>query len=85
MSDVEPAAPARPKARHRVFTNDAAGTTLWVLTLLLAFVVAFSVVVWTLVSIDDGEFTSPWPLWVAGPPTVILAALYAAGVGRPRR
>ena len=84
MGKVEPAPPNRPTPRRRAFTDDAAGTTLWVLTLLLTFVAVFSVVVWTLSSVTEGEFVYPWPLWVAGPPGAVLATLYAAGVGRPR-
>jgi hypothetical protein len=67
-----------------VFSDTASGTTLRVLTIILASIVAINVVVWTLVSVTTGEFVYPWPLWVAGPPGAVLATLYAAGIGRPR-
>jgi hypothetical protein len=67
-----------------VFSDDAGGTTLRVLTIILASAVAINVVVWVLVSLTSGEFVYPWPLWVAGPPGAVLATLYAAGIGRPR-
>jgi hypothetical protein len=35
--------------------------------------------------VDDGAWGSPWPLWVAGPAGAVLATLYAAGFGRPKR
>ncbi len=56
-----------------------------VLTIILASAVAINVVVWVLVSLTGGEFVYPWPVWVAGPPGAVLATLYAAGIGRPRR
>jgi hypothetical protein len=80
----EPPPPTPPAPKHPVFSDDAAGTTLRVLTIVLASVVAINVVVWLLVSVTTGEFIYPWPLWVAGPPGAVLAVLYAAGIGRPR-
>jgi hypothetical protein len=56
-----------------------------VLTIILASAVAINVVIWMLVSITNVEFVYPWPLWVAGPPGAVLATLYAAGSGPPRR
>ena len=84
MSREESAPRNRPPSRHRVFSDDAAGTTRWALALLLTFVSVFSVVVWVLVSIDEGALAYPWPLWVAGPAGALLVTLYAAGIGRPR-
>ena len=83
MPDPEPPPPRH--ARHRVVSDDAAGTTVWVLTILLSFLALLSVAVWVLVSVDDGAWASPWPVWVAGPPVVVLATVYAAGFGRPKR
>ena len=81
----EPPPPPPPAPRHRVFSDSAGGTTLRVLTIILASAVAINVVVWVLVSLTEGEFVYPWPLWVAGPPGAVLATLYAAGIGRPQR
>lgn len=81
----EPPPPPPPAPRRRVFSDDAGGTTLRVLTIVLASVVAINVVVWLLVSVTTGDVVHPWPLWVAGPPGAVLATLYAAGIGRPRR
>jgi hypothetical protein len=81
----EPPPPAPPAPRHRVFSDDAAGVTLRVLTVVLASAVAINVVIWLLVSVTTGDVAYPWPLWVAGPPGAVLATLYAAGIGRPRR
>jgi hypothetical protein len=80
----EPPPPPPPAPRHRVFSDDAGGTTMRVLTIILASIVAINVVIWTLVSVTNFEFVYPWPLWVAGPPGAVLATLYAAGIGRPR-
>jgi len=73
-----------PAPRHRVFSDTADGTTMRVLTIILASAVAINVVVWLLVSVTTVEFVYPWPLWVAGPPGAVLATLYTAGIGRPR-
>jgi hypothetical protein len=81
----EPPPPPPPAPRHRVFSDTPGGTTLRVLTIILASIVAVNVAVWTLVSVTSGEFVHPWPLWVAGPPGAVLATLYAAGIGRPHR
>jgi Domain of unknown function (DUF1707) len=81
----EPPPPPPPAPRHRVFSDSAGGTTLRVLTIILASAIAINVVVWVLVSLTEGEFVYPWPLWVAGPPGAVLATLYAAGIGRPQR
>jgi hypothetical protein len=80
----EPPPPPPPAPRHRMFSDTAGGTTMRVLTIIWASVVAINVVVWTLVSVTNVEFVYPWPLWVAGPPGAVLAVLYAAGIGRPR-
>jgi hypothetical protein len=80
----EPPPPPPPAPRHRVFSDTPGGTTMRVLTIILASVVAINVVVWTLVVVTNGEFVYPWPLWVIGPPGAVLATLYAAGIGRPR-
>ncbi|MFW3171700.1 DUF1707 SHOCT-like domain-containing protein [Geodermatophilus sp. CPCC 206100] len=80
-----PEPPAPPPPPGRVFSRDAAGTTMRVLTIIWASVVAINLAVWALVSVTTGEFVHPWWIWVAGPPGAVLAVLYGAGIGRPGR
>jgi Domain of unknown function (DUF1707) len=80
-----PEPPAPPPPPGRVFSRDAGGTTMRVLTIIWASVVAINLAVWALVSITTGEFVHPWWVWVAGPPGAVLAVLYGAGIGRPER
>jgi hypothetical protein len=42
-------------------------------------------VVWALLALSTGAVVHPWWLWVAVPPGVALAVLYASGIGRPPR
>ncbi len=83
-----PAVPAPPPApppapRRRVFSDDAGGMTLRVLSILWLCAFSINVVVWMLVSLTNGEFTYPWPVWML-PSGAVLATLYAIGIGRPR-
>jgi Domain of unknown function (DUF1707) len=80
----EPPPAAAPPGRRPVFSDDAAGTAMRVLTIIWACVVALNVVVWATVSLATAEFLHPWWLYVAGPPGAVLAVLYAAGIGRPK-
>ncbi|WP_158550818.1 DUF1707 domain-containing protein [Geodermatophilus sp. TF02-6] len=80
-----PPPPPAPPPPGRVFSRDAGGTTMRVLTIVWASVVAVNLVVWGLVSVTTGDVVYPWWVWVAGPPGAVLAVLYAAGIGRPRR
>lgn len=77
-------APARAPAR-RVFSDTAGGVAMRVLTIVLASVVALNATVWMIASLSTDGPVFPWFLWVAGPPGAVLAVLYAAGIGRPRR
>ena len=56
-----------------------------VLTLVWLSIVVVNVTVWGIVSLTVDEPVYPWWLWVAGPTGSVLAVLYAAGIGRPRR
>ncbi len=79
-----PAPPAPPPAR--IFSDDAAGMTMRVLSTIWLCATAINVVVWLLVSLtsDDGGFAYPWPIWML-PSGAVLATLYAIGIGRSRR
>ena len=80
LPEVPAAAPA-----PGVFSDTDGGTTMRVLTIIWASLVAVNLVVWGLVSITNAELLYPWFLWVAGPPGAVLAVLYAAGIGRPEK
>jgi hypothetical protein len=75
----------RPAHRPSVFSDTGGGTAMRVLTIIWASIVAVNLVVWGIVSATTAELLYPWFLWVAGPPGVVLAVLYAAGIGRPDR
>ncbi len=80
-----PEPPPPPPPHGRVFSSTAGGTTMRILTIVWASVVAINLVVWGLVSVTAGEFVYPWWLWVAAPSGAVLAVLYGAGIGRPPR
>jgi hypothetical protein len=42
-------------------------------------------VIWGILALTLDESVYPWWLLVAGPSGAVLAVLYGAGVGRPRR
>ena len=73
-----------PSTRHRVFSDTPRGTTMRVLSAVWASVLAVTLVVWTLVSMGNGEPVYPWFIWLA-PSGAVLAVLYATGIGRARR
>ncbi len=77
--------PATPPARPGVFTASPGGVTMRVLTIVWLGVVTLNLTIWGIVALTTGEAVYPWWLWVAGPPGAVLAVLYAAGIGRPRR
>jgi hypothetical protein len=77
--------PAAPPARPGVFTTSPGGVTMRVLTIVWLGVVTLNLTIWGIVALTTGEAVYPWWLWVAGPPGAVLAVLYAAGIGRPRR
>jgi hypothetical protein len=76
-----PPAPPRPG----VFSSTPGGMAMRVLTLNWLAVTVVNLVIWGIVALTTGEAVYPWWLWVAGPPGAVLAVLYAAGIGRPRR
>jgi hypothetical protein len=80
-----PPPPPSPPPLGRVFSADAGGVTMRVLTIVWASIVAVNLVVWGLVSLTTGDVVYPWWVWVAGPPGAVLAVLYGVGIGRPRR
>ncbi len=84
-----PAVPAPPPAppappRTRIFSDDAGGMTMRVLSVIWLCAFSINVVVWLLVSLTNVEFVYPWPIWML-PSGAVLATLYAIGIGRPRR
>jgi hypothetical protein len=79
-----PAPPADP-GRRPVFSDTGGGVTMRVLTIIWGSLAAVNLTVWGLIAVSTGSFVYPWWLWVAVPPGVALAVLYAAGIGRPPR
>lgn len=78
-----PPPPAPPAPQRRVFSDDAGGMTLRVLSTLWVCALSINVVVWLLVSLGEGGLTYPWPMWML-PSGAVLATLYAIGIGRPK-
>jgi hypothetical protein len=90
-----PARPAAtpPAAKARRPEPDALMQTflglpiaLKILWSIWATVVAINLVVWTLVSVGDGEIVYFWPIWLLIPGTVLLGATVATNAvrhGRP--
>jgi Domain of unknown function (DUF1707) len=78
-------APASEAGRRPVFSDTGGGTTMRVLTIVWGSLAAVNLTVWGLIAVSTGSFVYPWWLWVALPPGVALAVLYAAGIGRPPR
>jgi hypothetical protein len=76
-----PPAPAPPG----VFSSTPGGLAMRVLTLVWLSIVVVNLTVWGIVSLTLDELAYPWWLWVAAPAGSVLAVLYAAGIGRPRR
>ncbi|MCV2491160.1 DUF1707 domain-containing protein [Geodermatophilus sp. YIM 151500] len=76
--------PLPPAPRRRVFSDDAGGTTLKVLSIIWICALAINVTVWMLVSLTSDGPVYPWFVWM-GPSGAVLATLYAIGIGRPRR
>lgn len=79
-----PSPPPAP-ARGRVFSATPGGTAMRVLTLVWLSVVVVNLTVWGIVSLTVDGPVYPWWLWVTAPTGSVLAVLYAAGIGRPRR
>ncbi len=79
-----PPPPAPPASRRRIFSDDAAGLTLRVLSTLWVCALSINLVVWTLVALSSSGPVHFWPMWLL-PSGAVLATLYAIGIGRPRR
>ena len=77
--------PPPPPSRAGVFSATPGGVAMRVLTLVWLSVVVVNLTVWGIVSLTVDEPVHPWRLWVAAPAGSVLAVLYAAGIGRPRR
>ena len=82
-ADLPPPPPV--PVRGGVFSTTPGGTAMKVLTLVWLSVVVVNLTVWGIVSLTLEEPVYPWWLWVAAPAGSVLAVLYAAGIGRPRR
>ena len=81
LPELPPPPPSPPP--RRVFSDDAGGVTLKVLSIIWACAFSINVVVWLLVSLTNVEFAYPWPVWML-PSGAVLATLYAIGIGRPK-
>lgn len=75
--------PPPPPPPRRVFSDDAGGVTLKVLSIIWACAFSINVVVWLLVSVTNVEFAYPWPVWML-PSGAVLVTLHAIGIGRPK-
>jgi hypothetical protein len=78
-------APASEAGRRAMFSDTGGGVTMRILTIIWGSLAAVNLTVWGLIAVSTGSFVYPWWLWVALPPGVALAVLYAAGIGRPPR
>ncbi|MGY1724865.1 DUF1707 SHOCT-like domain-containing protein [Blastococcus sp. SYSU DS0533] len=78
-----PALPPPPGPR-RVFSEDAAGTAMKVLTIVWLCLGLVNLAVWGILEATVGGI-HPWWLYVVLPPGAVLGTLYAIGIGRPGR
>ena len=78
-----PPPPAPRTPQRRIFSDDAGGMTMRVLSTIWACALSINLVVWVLVSLSSGEVVHPWPIWML-PSGAVLATLYAIGIGRPK-
>lgn len=77
--------PSPEPARSVVFSPTPGGMAMRVLTLVWLSTVVVNLTVWGILALTVDESVYPWWLWVAGPTGSVLAVLYIAGIGRPRR
>jgi hypothetical protein len=78
-------APRPAGQRNPVFSDTGGGVTMRILTIIWASLTAVNLAIWGILALTLGETPHPWWLWVAIPPGVALAVLYASGIGRPPR
>ena len=83
LPDLPAAAPPARRPERRIFSDTGGGTAMRVLAIIFSCIFAVNVLTWGIVSVTNGDLTYPWFLWTLTP-GVVLAVLYAAGIGRPR-
>ena len=71
--------------RPGVFAATPGGVAMRVLTTVWLGLLTVNLVIWGILALTLDEPVYPWWLLVAGPSGAVLAVLYAAGIGRPRR
>lgn len=81
LPDLPP--PPPPAPRRKVFSVDAGGIALKVLSIVWTCAFSINVVVWSLLSLTNWEFMYPWPVWML-PSGAVLVTLYVIGIGRPK-
>ena len=84
VRSVWAAPPAQPD-RPGVFDATPGGTAMRVLTTVWLGVLTVNLVIWGILTLTVDAAIYPWWLWVGGPTGAVLAVLYAAGIGRPKR
>jgi Domain of unknown function (DUF1707) len=86
VADLPMPPPARPAPpRGAIFARTPGGVAMQVLTIIWVALTVVNATAWGIITATLGEPIYPWWLWVAGPPGAVLAVLYAAGIGRPRK
>ena len=86
VADLPVPAPAPPPPpRGAIFARTPGGVAMQVLTIIWVSLTVVNATAWGIITATLGEPIYPWWLWVAGPPGAVLAVLYAAGIGRPRK
>jgi hypothetical protein len=71
--------------RPGVFSATPGGVAMRVLTTVLLGMLAVNLAIWGILTLTLDQPIYPWWLWAAVPSGTVLAGLYAAGIGRPRR
>jgi hypothetical protein len=83
LPELTPARPPERRSERRIFSDTGGGTAMRVLAIIFSCIFAVNVLTWGIVSVTNGDLIYPWFLWTLTP-GVVLAVLYAAGIGRPR-
>ena len=81
----EPPEPPSEPASRWTFAPTPGGTAMKVLAIIWACLAAANVSTWSVLKLTTAPDVYPWWVWVAVPPGAVLAVLFIAGVGRPRR